>query len=115
MQVMLIFKLASCTQEDSQVWIMVKALTTVSTTVAEHAKMNRIHLNAEAPGCLYGIFPATTILDKEHVIPDFSSNGRCFLWGNTCSFGLLLQIVYIRHRCTTLFHNVEFHELNVRK
>jgi hypothetical protein len=86
MQVMLIFKLASCTQEDSQVWITVKALTTVSTTVAEHAKMNRIHLKAEAPGRRYGIFPATTILEKEHVIPDFSSNGRCFFVGKYMFF-----------------------------
>ena len=74
--VMLIFKLASPTQGD-EVWLMVKLLTNVSTNVVEHAKMNRIHLKPESLGHRYGIFPANTILDKEHIIPDFTSNGRC--------------------------------------
>ena len=84
-QVMLIFKLASPTQ-NNQAWIMVKLFKTVSTTVVEHAKMNRIHVKAEAPFRRYGIFPATSILDKEHVLPDFSSNGKCFFVGKYMFF-----------------------------
>jgi hypothetical protein len=73
---MLIFKLASPTQ-GNEVWLIVKLLTNVYTTVVEHAKMNRIHLKPESLGRRYAIFPANTILEKEHIIPDFTSNGRC--------------------------------------
>jgi hypothetical protein len=111
---MLIFKLASPTQ-NNQAWIMVKLFKTVSTTVVEHAKMNRIHEKAEAPFRRYGIFPATSILDKEHVLPDFSSSGKCFFVGNTCSFRLILlsvcikhRCICIKHRCTTLSHYLDF-------
>ena len=82
--VMLIFKLPSPTQ-GNEVWLMVKLLTNVSTNVVEHAKMNRIHLKPESLGRRYGIFPANTILDKEHIIPDFTSNGRC-LFVAKCMF-----------------------------
>lgn len=79
-QVMLIFTLPSHT-EDNDIWLMVKVMQTVKQHVAEHPKLKRLHLKNEEDGNLYSIFSTTTVLDKEHIIPDFDSNGMYFFVG----------------------------------
>ena len=72
--------------------MMVKVLQTVKQHVAEHPKLKRLHLKNEEDSNLYSIFPVTTVLDKEHVIPDFDSNGMYFFVGKHMFFHNLISI-----------------------
>lgn len=84
-QVLLIFKFQG-TQVDNDVWLLVKNMTPVKRDAPVHPKMKRLHLKYEMPDRLYSIFSASSILDKEHVIPDFKANGNCFFVGKNMFF-----------------------------
>ena len=88
-RVLLVFKLPALS---NQSWLLVKHMTTVRkrrprdrTTnkqkIIQHPRLKRTWLKHEKGSNKYGIIDATTIiLDKEHIIPDFDSNGcHCFV------------------------------------
>jgi hypothetical protein len=80
-QVLLVFKLPQLVDLGEQSWIFVKHMKTVSQKNALHPRMQRIWLKQDSDD-QYGIIDAESVLDKEHIIPDFDSplhNERFFV------------------------------------
>jgi hypothetical protein len=76
-QVLLIFTVPSFSE---QVYLVVKNFKPVSRDYNLHPKMKRIWLKEDSGEKQYSCFGADTVLDKEHLLPDFdSSQNYCFV------------------------------------
>ena len=82
-QALLLFRIPAFSQ---QTFMFLKYFRPVNSRLACHPKMKRIWLKEEVMPNTYACVPLTTIIDKEHILSDFDSNGMHFFVSNFLFF-----------------------------